>query len=104
MPKTISIQISPEEAHSSEAILSIVSKELSVNKSNINHISIDRRSIDARKKNIKVLLRLDVYINEEYINTEIIRNYQDVSNKDEVIIIGSSFTQIYVLEDKSTSW
>ena len=89
MPKTISIQISPEEAHSSEAILSIVSKELSVNKSNINHISIDRRSIDARKKNIKVLLRLDVYINEEYINTEIIRNYQDVSNKDEVIIIGS---------------
>jgi len=89
MPKTISIQISPEEAHSSEAILSIVSKELSVNKSNINHISIDRRSIDARKKNIKVLLRLDVYINEEYINTEIVRNYQDVSNKDEVIIIGS---------------
>ena len=49
-----------------------------------------KRSIDARKSKVKIQLKVEVFLTGEMpTKEEIIRNYQNISNKEEVIIVGA---------------
>jgi uncharacterized FAD-dependent dehydrogenase len=90
MPREFQIQVAPEVAANELLLTDFVSKLMQVKASEIKHISIIKRSIDARQKSVKVNLKIDVYWNEEYKETR--RNlpdYKDVSDKQEVIVIGA---------------
>jgi len=90
MPKELSLQVAPEVAAQMPLLIPHVAKQLSVSSSEIKHIAIIKRSIDARQKAIKINLKLAVYLNEEYHETTIpLPEYKDVSNAKEVIIIGA---------------
>jgi uncharacterized FAD-dependent dehydrogenase len=53
-------------------------------------VAIIKRSIDARQRAIKINLKVAVYWNEDYTETKVqLPDYKDVSNKQEVIIIGA---------------
>lgn len=65
MPKQIDLIISPETFANEDEIKSIAAKKLQCNKSEINHIQYLRKSLDARSRNIKVLLKIAVYLNDE---------------------------------------
>ena len=63
---------------------------MQVKPSEINHIQILKRSIDARQKAIKINLKLAVYYKETFQETKLeLPNYSDVSHKQEVIVIGA---------------
>ena len=90
MIKEVNIQVLPKIAANKTLLKKIVSEKNNIRLSNITHIDIIRRSIDARQKKIKINLRISIYINENITKkNEKPVNYKDVSNKDKVIIVGA---------------
>jgi len=80
----------PEVAAKDVLLRNTIAEKLNVLERDIQHIEILKRSIDARQRITKINLRIDVYIKEDFISKE--KNtpkYNDVSGKDEVIIIGA---------------
>lgn len=90
MQKEFQIQVDPEVAGNPSTLVTVVAKKFGLPKDEIRHIEILRRSIDARKKPVKYNLKILVFVQEDFEETEIaLPDYQDVSNKEEVIIIGA---------------
>ena len=90
MIKTVSIQVSPLINSNKVLLKNFISNKYNIKLNDIKHIEIVRRSIDARQKKIKINLRIDIYVNTKFnVNKEKIRDYKNVSTKEEVIIIGA---------------
>ncbi len=91
MFKEIHIVVSPKEASNQEFYLPIIAQKLQVSPKRITHTRIKNRSIDARKKQVKINLKLDVWIDEhptiDEQNTEFY--YKDVRAKEPAIIVGA---------------
>ena len=90
MQQEYQIQVSPKIAQDPEQLKLFVAKNKRLNKKDITHVEILKRSIDARQKNVKINLRVQVYLNEDFQeNPKDLPNYTDVSNSQEVIVIGA---------------
>ena len=90
MQQEFQIQVNPEVAQNKEALKKVISKDYKLQLSEIKHIEILKRSIDARQQQVKVNLKIKVYIQEEFIEKAVeIPHFKDVSNAEEVIIIGA---------------
>lgn len=90
MQKEYQLQLLPEDAGNASTIKIIVSKKFKIPEGDIKHIEILRRSIDARKKPVKVNLKVLVFIKEDFFEEEISKpDSRDVSKEDPVIIIGA---------------
>ena len=89
MAKILDLRVSPEIAAKEDKLNTYVSR-LEGNRA-INHIQILKRSIDARQKNIKINLRIEVFFEGEIAsNPEYqLPNYPDVSKEEPVIIVGA---------------
>ena len=88
MSKDLQLQVSPEIAANESLLNEHVAKLCRVAPTEIQKIIVQKRSIDARQKAIKINLKLAVYFNgENYTNQKTdLPNYNNVSNKQEVII------------------
>lgn len=91
MLKEIQIVVSPKQASDEKYYISILASKLKISPKRITHTKIIGRSVDARKKQVKINLRLRVYIDEHPpIDQEKIDfAYKNVSNKKPVVIVGS---------------
>ena len=90
MQQEFQLQVKPEVAHNQEQLSLFIAKSKRLNFKDIKHVKILKRSVDARQKNVKINLRVLVFINEEYKEQPIeIPEYNDVSNAKEVIVIGA---------------
>jgi uncharacterized FAD-dependent dehydrogenase len=89
MPQTIQLSLSPKQAASSEGIQAAAAALLNLPKEQISHIRLLKRSIDARKRKVKIQLKVEVFIGEDIPENKIERHYQNVSSKEEVVIVGS---------------
>lgn len=90
MIKEIDIIVSPRIAADQKLYLAEAAKKAGINLKDITYSKLVRRSIDARSKLIKVSLRvLLVTDNISYKPHHAVFEYPDVSNKEEVIIIGA---------------
>ena len=90
MPRELQLQVAPEVAAKQPLLIAHVAKLVQVKPEEITHVAIIKRSIDARQKAIKINLKVAIYINEAYNETQIpLPEYKDVSNKREVIIVGA---------------
>ena len=89
MSKILSLTLSPENAAFDDSINNHICKELNANNIEPSQWKILKKSIDARKKEIKIQLRIEVFEKEIEQKLKIEKNYKDVSNSEEVIIIGS---------------
>jgi len=103
MIKSIQLQVLPEVTAKSDLLLKVVSKKCDTDISDIKHIEILKRSIDARQKITKINLSVAVYINELFKEKqEIPLDYKDVSNQDSVIIVGAGpaglFAALHLIE------
>jgi len=88
--KELELVLTPEGATRPEVRLSRCAKILRVSESEIKHVEILRRSIDARKYPTKIRLRCLVFINEDKPNeAEVPFHYKNVSDQKRVNIIGS---------------
>ena len=89
MIKRVEIKISPKLVLSKDEIKNKISNTFNIKKSRINHIEIIKKSIDARSKNIKYNLIIDIYIDEKFIEKTKIIRYKNVQNSKKVFIIGA---------------
>ncbi|GEP50432.1 FAD-dependent dehydrogenase [Flavobacterium noncentrifugens] len=91
MPKELLIQVSPEIAANNALLKEHIAKMISVPVSEIAHVTILKRSIDARQKAIKVNLKMLIFFEGETVEalkTEL-PDYKNVSNATEVIVVGA---------------
>lgn len=103
MKLELNVRVTPEIATNPDHLLQFVSKQNKIPKTSIKHIECTSRSIDARQRNVLFQLRLDVYINEDFIPLEYtIPSFPNVSLEEPVLIIGAGpaglFAALRVLE------
>tara|TARA_R110000850_G_scaffold277142_1_gene423504 strand:- start:13262 stop:14818 length:1557 start_codon:yes stop_codon:yes gene_type:complete len=90
MQKEFSFQVAPEVAAVPTALQHYVSKQVGIPLEEIRHVEILKRSIDARQKNIKVNLKVLVFVHEDFERVPIKKPpYPDVSTADPILIIGA---------------
>jgi uncharacterized FAD-dependent dehydrogenase len=91
MPQELQLQVSPEIAANENLLYDYVAKTVRVSTKLVNKVVVQKRSIDARQKAIKVNLKVSVYlIDEKYSEQKTaLPDYQNVSNSQEVIIVGA---------------
>jgi uncharacterized FAD-dependent dehydrogenase len=91
MSQELLLQVAPEIAVNDQLIKEQVAKLIRVSVADIKHISILKRSIDARQKAIKINLKVTIYFQEdEFIEEKIqLPDYKNVSNSPEVIVVGA---------------
>jgi uncharacterized FAD-dependent dehydrogenase len=91
MPRELLLQVSPEIASNEILLKDYLSKQIKVSSSEIQHISILKRSIDARQKVVKINLKVAIFLQGENFVAQKIQlpNYKDVSNSQEVIVVGA---------------
>ncbi|HXH18528.1 MAG TPA: NAD(P)/FAD-dependent oxidoreductase [Chitinophagales bacterium] len=88
--KELQFQTSPEIAANASLLLKEVSRESGIPAGEIRHIEILRRSIDARQKAIKIVMKILVFVNEDFEDIPVaLPDYPQVSNQEEIIIIGA---------------
>lgn len=91
MPQELLLQVSPEISVNDKLLQEHVAKLIRVSVNEIMHVSILKRSIDARQKAIKMNLKVMLYFQgDEFIEEKIkLPDYKNVSNAQEVIVIGA---------------
>ncbi len=90
MQHEFQIQVSPKIAQDAEQLKLFVAKNKCLNNNDITHVEILKRSIDARQKNVKINLKIKVYLKEAFKEFSIeLPNYSDVNNAKEIIVIGA---------------
>jgi len=84
------LRLSPKAAAKKELLWKEVSGHSGIPVSEISHVEVLKRSIDARQKAVKINLKVDVYVNEEFLGEPMsLPNYPNISNREEVYIIGA---------------
>jgi len=89
MPQEIDINLSPQQANNEQDIKSVIARKLRINPKTISFVNHLRRSIDARSKQVKIRLKVEVFINEEPGDTKKQIEYKDVSSSKSIIIVGA---------------
>lgn len=102
MQKKIQLQVSPAVAYNEQLLKEEVIQALQLHNQNI-HLKLNKRSIDARSRNIKINLTLDVFIDEIPVIEKIEFPYRIVSQaKKTCHIIGAGpaglFAALHCLE------
>ena len=65
MKKEIDLIVSPREASNHEILRKIIAHKIGLKESDSFSFQLIKRSVDARSRNIKINLRLDVFIDED---------------------------------------
>ncbi|WP_310559777.1 FAD-dependent protein [Flavobacterium sp.] len=91
MPQELLFQVSPEIATNELLLKQHISKLIRVDTKEIQHISILKRSIDARQKTVKFNLKVTIYLVGEPIQEAKIElpEYKNVEHAQEVIVVGA---------------
>ena len=91
MSKELLLQVAPEIAVNENLLKQHIAKLERISSAEIQHITILKRSIDARQKAIKINLKVVVfYQGEAFVEKQIeLPDYKDVSKAQEVIVVGA---------------
>lgn len=88
MPVDIYLVLSPQQSSDPKYYIPAAAKAAGIKDSDIALARIIKRSVDARSRNIKVNLTVQLFIDNEPNPTPIHFDYPDVSNATEVIVVG----------------
>lgn len=103
MKQELQLVVSPKEANDELQLKTITAKHIGCLASQITSLRILKRSIDARSRNIKTNLKIEVYINEVPLPLPSYKQqYPNVNNAKRVIIVGAGpaglFAALQLLE------
>ncbi|MEG2282833.1 MAG: FAD-binding protein, partial [Rikenellaceae bacterium] len=84
----INIVTTPEIAASEERYTALVAETINISKEQIAALRIKKKSIDARSRDIKVNLSIEVFVNGESPEVQKDIEYGDVSSGQPIIIVG----------------
>ncbi len=84
------IRVSPEVAAKDDLLRKEVSRHSDIPLNEITHVEVLKRSIDARQKEVKINLQIEVFVSEPYLEEKFqLPDYRDVSSREEIVIIGA---------------
>ncbi len=90
MQERVELVLLPEQAAREQEFKPLIARQLRVSEKEIRDFRLQKRSIDARSRQVKIRLFFDVILHEGQLPTqESIREYGDVSNAEPVLIIGA---------------
>lgn len=91
MVNTIQLRVSPEIAYNEMRLTAYTSNILHIDINRIKAIKITKRSIDARQRNIKINLSVNVYVDEKPENISLASpiTYRTVNGCQAVVIVGA---------------
>ncbi len=90
MPIQFQIRVSPEVAAQKNLLLDFIVRNHGIDASEIKTVTIDKRSIDARQKQVVVNLLVSVYSHADLYKEEItLPIYSNVSQNKEVLVVGA---------------
>ena len=91
MSKELLLQVAPEIAVNNQLLKEHIAKLERISSAEIQHITILKRSIDARQKSIKINLKVVLFFQGEAIVEKQIElpEYKDVSQAQEVLVVGA---------------
>ena len=91
MQETIEVRVTPKVAGEPMLLKVELSGRLGVDANSIRHVTVVRRSIDARQRQVMVNLTLKVYIDEIPDNASLIKpvDYRRLSADKSVMIVGA---------------
>ncbi len=102
MPKNLTLQLTPRDAADPRRYTAEVARRLTLREEQIALIRILKRSVDARQRNIKVNLTLEVYEDHEPQPETLHFDYPDVRHRTEVVVVGSGpaglFAALHLIE------
>lgn len=84
------IRVLPHQAANEQSLLTFLQNEKGVKASEVTHLRVLKRSIDARQRVVMVNLKVRVYLNEQPQDDEFIRiDYPCVEGKPSAIVVGA---------------
>jgi uncharacterized FAD-dependent dehydrogenase len=83
------IFVSPEDADSEDILLNIVSQKLTIPKRSITFLQVLKRSVDARARDIRMNMKIRVYVGETPPSPGPATELPDVSSAKPIIIVGA---------------
>lgn len=90
MIKQYELQVLPEVAADPADLRQAIARKFGLPLSDISHVEIVRKSVDARKKPVKINLKVSVYLKEDFEEQAVEKpKFPDVSKMEEVLIIGA---------------
>lgn len=91
MPKELLIQVPPETAANESLLREHIAGLIRTSPKEIAHVTLLRRSIDARQKAIKINLKVNIFFQGEPVIDQQIKlpDYPNVASAQEVIVIGA---------------
>ena len=88
MPKTLNLNLSPQQAASTEGWLSIAVRTLGIRREQVALARVVKRSVDARHQTPRVLLTVEIFVDSDTLPEEVHFDYPDVNGHTPVIIVG----------------
>ncbi|MFK7802899.1 MAG: NAD(P)/FAD-dependent oxidoreductase [Anaerolineae bacterium] len=89
MKKELNLSVDPEVGTNIAALRAQVANKLGIAEKKLTHLEILRRSIDARRRPIRMQLRVMAYVGTAYEETPItLSDYQDVHEAEPILIVG----------------
>ena len=89
MPQNVALVLTPRQAADAKYYTSLAARRLGVPEHDIALVRVVKRSIDARQRQPKVNLTLEVYVDREPQPAPVHFDYPDVSGHTEVVVVGS---------------
>ena len=89
MPQTLTLVLTPEQAADAKFYTSLAARRMGISDKEVALVRVVKRSTDARQRQIKVNLTLEVYVDREPQPAPVHFDYPSVAGKPEVIVVGS---------------
>ena len=89
MPQTVTLVLTPKQAADDRLCATLAARRLSLAEHEVALVRVVKRSIDARQRQPKVNLTLEVYVDREPLPAPVHFDYPSVAGRTEVLVIGS---------------
>ena len=89
MPQLLTLVLSPRQAADARYYTSLAARRMGIREDEIALVRVVKRSIDARQRQVKVNLSLEIYVDREPQPAPVHFDYPSVAGRTEVVIVGS---------------
>lgn len=102
MPQLVTLVLSPKEAADAKFYTAQAARRMGIREDQIALARVVKRSIDARQRQVKVNLSLEIYVDREPHPDPVHFDYPSVDGRTEVVIVGSGpaglFAALHLIE------
>ncbi len=88
MPQSLTLVLTPKQAADAKYYTSLAARRMGISDTDIALVRVIKRSTDARQRQIKVNLTLEIYVDKEPQPAPVHFDYPSVDGRTEVVVVG----------------